>query len=158
MNTKTQMLELLEHPLKGLDSQSEMLGVAQGHLNRFRQDNLGQNNINALTEIVNEIRTTKDYEKLRQNYLKQIILNDKEKILNYLRSGSTGKLKLLDVDLTNADYNRANLKGANLSGANLTKANLTYADLSGADLTKRTLLEQTLLEQTLQVLKLIMQN
>ena len=57
--------------------------------------------------------------------------SDKEKILEYVRSGSKGKL-----DLPYANLKGISLKGANLEGANLNNGNFKGADFSGANLKK----------------------
>ena len=57
--------------------------------------------------------------------------SDKEKILEYVRGGSKGKL-----DLPYANLKGISLKGANLEGANLNNGNFKGADFSGANLKK----------------------
>ena len=76
-------------------------------------------------------------------------MKDTEKLLEYLRGGSQGKLdlrwgifcniSLREADLSGADLSDTNLsnsdlRGANLSNANLSKANLSKANLNGANL------------------------
>ena len=65
---------------------------------------------------------------------------DKEIILEYIRSGSKGKLELPMADLEGIHLKNANLIGANLSGANLINSVLCGANLTGANLTEANLM------------------
>jgi len=86
-------------------------------------------------------------------------MSDIEKILEYLREGSQGKLdlrwgafdniRLQDADLSGIDFSNADLKCAYLKGANLSGANLSYTDLSGANLTEANLSNANLSNATL---------
>ena len=72
------------------------------------------------------------------------VLENKEKLVEWIKSNPDGILdlggadlggaNLSGADLGGADLGGADLGGANLSGANLSGADLSYADLSGANL------------------------
>jgi len=65
---------------------------------------------------------------------------DKEKILEYIRGGSKGKLDLPMADLVGIHLKDANLEGANLNGANLRDSFFGGAILKNANLRNANLL------------------